>query len=97
MPAGPFGATLDAGVDVWKHLLNSLTERGLTADHGSSALATAVAGALAYEGITPEQFLIILNQTVKLWRMEDQADGPTLIFDCGPLSAQKPLIDLETN
>jgi hypothetical protein len=86
MPPNELSQTLDAGVELLHQVLQSLTSRGLSLHFGSSALATAVAGALTYEGVSAEQFLTMLHQTLRLWRIEQRDDGPALIFDSGPLS-----------
>lgn len=71
---------LDAGVEAWESVLGCMRQRGLDADLASSVLAVAVAGALTAEGITPENFLEIIAQTLRLWRMKVSAEGPVLVF-----------------
>jgi hypothetical protein len=73
-------AVLEAGLEAWESVLNQMKLRGIDADLASSVLAVAVGGALTAEGITPENFLTIIDQTLKLWRMRSSAEGPVLVF-----------------
>lgn len=82
---------LAAGVEVYEQALESLRKRGLDFELGSSILAIAVAGAMAYEKISEEQFLSIIQETLKLWKLEQRADGPVLVFSSGLPQSSLPL------
>jgi hypothetical protein len=73
-------AVLDAGLIVWENVVNHMKLSGLDADLASSVLAVAVAGAMTAEGISPENFLMIVTQTLRLWHMTPSGEGPVLIF-----------------
>lgn len=74
---------LDAGVEVYSQTLESLRKRGIDFDSTSSVLAVAVAGAMAYEELSEEQFLSIVHETLKLWRREVREEGVFLVFSNG--------------
>lgn len=78
---------LDAGLEAWVSVVNQMKGRGLDAELTSSVLAVAVAGALTAEGITPENFLTIVSQTLRLWSMRPSGDGPVLVFSRPPVAS----------
>lgn len=89
-------ATLDAGVEVLEKALESLQRRGLSFELGSSVLAVAVAGAMTYEQLSEDQFLEIIRQTLRFWRLDSRPEGPVLVFNTG-LDAIAPVPGNLTN
>ena len=79
---GRLDETLDVGFSLWHQTIAALSERGLTGDSGSSALAVAVAAAIVNEGIPLEEFMKTLQVCLLLWHREERAEGPVLIFSC---------------
>lgn len=84
-------AVLAAGVEVYEQALESLRRRGFDFELCSSVLAVAVAGAMAYEKLTEEQFLSIVQETLKLWRREVREEGVVLVFSTGLVPAPEQL------
>lgn len=81
MPDDQLNAILDVGVETWHELLMGLENRGIAPEFGSSVLAVAVAGAITFERISVEEFLSIVMRTLSLWKLEDGAEGPVLVFN----------------